>query len=211
MARKLKRVLAAFNLSKLGKIGDFALKVTNLIFNVKNNPLVFVTPHPATLTMEGHMDELVHAENEAMTRTAGKVALRDVKYNVVLKDVYLLQAYVQSLADEAPDVDSAIAIIQTSGFDVRLNGVRVKAPIQARNGMLPGTMDLIAKAEGKRANYNWQMSSDMGATWQNLPDTLKAKTTVSGLTTGSILLFRVQAITKEGERGWSQPVSAVVL
>ncbi len=211
MAKAAKRPLAVFNIKKYLQIGAFLLKVIGIVQNIKNNAGMYATPKPPILTVEGHLDELKDAEIAVQTRAPGSAQARDEKYDQVLDDVHTLQNYVQDLADEAVDTQAAITVITTSGFDLKVNGVRVKPVLSAKNTVLPGVAKLIAKAAGQRAIYNWQQSADNGTTWVDLPDTLKANTTVSGLTPASRVLFRVQAVTKDGPLGWCQPVSLIVL
>ena len=70
-----------------------------------------------------------------------------------------------------------------------------------------GITTLTAKAAADRAAYNWQYTNDLGTTWINIPPTLQAKTTISGLTLSEKLAFRVQSITKEGANDWSDAVT----
>ena len=77
-------------------------------------------------------------------------------------------------------------------------------------GSVSGTVTLTAKAAATKAAYNWQYSTDQ-KTWTSLPQTLKAKTAVSGLTSGTTYSFRSQALTpKEGTSDWGQVVSLLV-
>jgi hypothetical protein len=55
-----------------------------------------------------------------------------------------------------------------------------------------GTVTLSAKAVATKAADNGQHSTDP-KTWMSLPQTLKARTGVSGLTSGTIQYFRRQA------------------
>ncbi len=85
-----------------------------------------------------------------------------------------------------------------------------KADLAVKQGSVSGTVTLSAKAAAKKAAYNWQYSTDQ-KTWTSLPQTLKAKTSVSGLTSGTIYYFRSQALTpKEGTGDWGQIVALLV-
>jgi hypothetical protein len=68
---------------------------------------------------------------------------------------------------------------------------------------------LAAKAAADRAASDWQYSTDP-KTWTAAPQTLKAMTSISGLTAGTTYYFRVQALIKTGEQNWSQVVSLLV-
>jgi hypothetical protein len=68
---------------------------------------------------------------------------------------------------------------------------------------------LAVKAVAKRAAYEWQMSVDGGKTWVDLPRTLQAKTSVSGLTPTKMYLFRYRAVTNTGCGDWSDPLEFI--
>lgn len=55
-----------------------------------------------------------------------------------------------------------------------------------------------------------EYSTDAGKTWFDMPGTLKAKTTVTGLTPQSTVEFRYRSITKAGASDWSAPIAHVV-
>ena len=85
-----------------------------------------------------------------------------------------------------------------------------KPALSVKQGSVSGTVTLVAKAAATKAAYNWQYSTDQ-KTWTSPPQTLKAKTGVSGLTAGTTYSFRSQALTpKSGEGDWGQIVSLLV-
>ena len=85
-----------------------------------------------------------------------------------------------------------------------------KQALGVRQGTVSGSVVLSAKSAGKKAAYNWRYSLDQ-KTWTSLPQTLKAKTGVSGLTAATTYYFRSQALTpKGGEGDWGQIVSFLV-
>jgi hypothetical protein len=155
------------------------------------------------------VDDLEKAEAKAKTHVTGSAAARDLEYDVVLKDVHGWQGYVQGLADNAVDEATAIAIINASGFDLKNRGVRVKPPLSVKQLVNTDVLMLTAKSAGKRASYQWGQSAD-GITWTDLPVTLQAKTTVSGIASGTKLFFRVRAVLKSGTTTWRATVSIIV-
>jgi len=211
MAKSSKRPLAVLKLTKYLKIGDFLLWVAGIIQNIKNNPLVFVTPNPSITIMETNLAELEKAEVKVKSRAPGASAARDVIYSEVVDDMRALLSYVQNLADDSADEQTAIAIIEASGFDLKVNGSKAKAPLSVKNTENSGTIKLTAKADEKRATYYWQMSYDNDGNWQDLPDTLKSSTTVSGLKPGSRMFCRTSYLSKKKTTPWSTPVSVIVL
>ena len=69
---------------------------------------------------------------------------------------------------------------------------------------------LTAKKAAKVAAYDWRYSTDGGKTWMEAGITLKAKTSVSGLTRAATLWFRYRAVTHAGMGDWSDAISFVV-
>src|SRR6185295_2503958 len=136
MAKSEKRPKAVFK--KPEKIGDFILKVRLIIADILANSGFFTTPSPPAAAATTNVNNLEAAQTLAQTRVVGSAAARDIQYNIVLKDANGYLNYVQTLADNAPDQVTAIAIIQAAGFEVRLNGVRVKAPFAVKNGDVSG-------------------------------------------------------------------------
>jgi hypothetical protein len=73
-----------------------------------------------------------------------------------------------------------------------------------------GSVRLTAPVTGDRATYRKQMSTDGGKTWIALPDILQSTTVVTGLTPGTTVLFRHEALTLKGESDWSDPIAYLV-
>ena len=105
---------------------------------------------------------------------------------------------------------NAANIAQAAGMSLRKPPAQSKPPLAAKAGVTSGIVQLAAKAtKGAKAN-NWQMSTDGGKTWVDLPETTKAKTQVANLTPGTTVQFRQRALTKAGVGDWSLPVPHVV-
>jgi len=119
-----------------------------------------------------------------------------------------LKTYVQTVADAS--ASDSEGIIQSAGMAVRKTAVRAPRVFNAVQGDVSGSVKLVTASAGHRAAYNWQYSLDGGKTWVVIPSTLQAKTTVAGLTAGTTVEFRYQALTKTGEGNWSQVVSLLV-
>ena len=144
------------------------------------------------------------------TRVVGSKAARDVKYDASYKDLSSSVNYVQDTADLAPDAAAAIAIIEAAGLNVKVNGSRMKAPIEARNTTDEGVVKLIAKSAGRNTIYIWQISSD-GNTWTDLPVTGVANTLVDGLAAGVKKYFKVRTKNKNDLSEWSAAVVIMVV
>ncbi|TSA51379.1 MAG: hypothetical protein D4R43_00840 [Sphingobacteriales bacterium] len=211
MAKKSKWPVAVFMTKKFRRIAEFILNMKTLIINIGNAPLIFVTPSPAIAALNTNLQALEDAETKAKTRVIGAAADRDVKYDVCYKDLKDVTGYVQSVANNAADAPAAIAIIETSGLSVRVNGTKIKAPIEAKNGLDEGVVELIAKSAGRDTVYMWERSAD-GIAWSELPLTQIAKTTVDSLTAGQRMYFRVRTRNqRDGTSEWSAAVVIMVV
>jgi hypothetical protein len=125
----------------------------------------------------------------------------------VVADIHQLAAYVQSVADGAPD--KAAQIIGSAGLGTHVHGMHAGHDLVAHMG--PGGLVMLrAHAGGKHAAYEWQHSTDSGKTWTTLPATTTASTHVAGLTAGSTMLFRARANKGDTPGDWTSPVTFVV-
>lgn len=218
----VKRVIAVIKLPV--SIPQLIAKAKNIVSMMTGNanfPTPYPSNTPALATVTADITALETAESLALTKAKGAASARDVKKGVVLKDLYALLRYVQGQADNIPA--SAEAIIQSAGFDVKKPGEHMKSDFEVRHGTVSGSVLLTAKSAGKRASYEWQMSTMQQSSsekeisaapqpvWINLPSTLVAKTSVAGLTPGTTMLFRFRAVLPTGESSWSQVVSIIII
>ncbi len=211
MPTKSKIPAVVFTASKFRKVGDFILNMKTIVLNIGAAVGYFPTPNPTLASVTTNIGTLEIAETKVKTRIVGAAAARDLIYDTCYKDLLALVAYVQLIANASADAATAIAIIESAGFNVKLNGVRVKAPIIATNSTSEGVILLSAKAVGKKTVYMWQMSAD-GVAWSDLPITQITKTAVSDLTAGQKKYFRVRTMNKpNGTSDWSAAVAIFVV
>ena len=207
MAQKVKRPIAVFHEDQYRVVGKFVLKCKTIAQDFTNNVGVLPTPVPTTITFLADVGKLETAETNAEAKIVGAAAARDLLYQQVVSDLHQWLSYVQSLADRLNNPSAAINLIQLAGFEVKGVGRKSKPILKAVLDTKTGITTLTAKAAADRAAYNWQYTNDLGTTWINIPPTLQAKTTISGLTLSEKLAFRVQSITKEGANDWSDAVT----
>jgi hypothetical protein len=189
------------------KVKSIVATAQNIATAMTNNPS-FPTPNPPLATLLADITALNTAEAAVLSRTKSAAETRNAKLVIVRNDLENLKAYVQSIAG-AGTPENAQAVIASAGMAVRKITAHDKAALEARQGSVSGTVNLIAKAAGRTAAYDWQYSTDQ-KTWTTAPMTLQAKTGVSGLTVGTMYYFRVQAVTRTGAENWSQIVSLLV-
>jgi hypothetical protein len=168
----------------------------------------FPSPNPTLATLQANITALSNAETAVLARTKGAVQDRNAKLATLKTDLETLKAYVQGVADAA-NPTSAASIVESAGMTVRKITLHDKPALGVKQGSVSGTVNLAAKAPAHRASYAWQYSTDQ-KTWTSAPQTLQAKTGVSGLTAGTTYYFRVQVLTMTGEGDWSQIVSLLV-
>jgi len=147
------------------------------------------------------------ANVHALSRAKGAREARDACLAELFDDLRALKAYVQTVADAHPQ--EAEAIIVSVGMSVKHPSPRNKPLFQAVNGRVWGQVHLIARWAGDRAVYSWQFGQD-GVTWEDAPQTLQARTTLSGLTRGLTYWFRMRVLTKDGEGDFGEPVSLLI-
>jgi hypothetical protein len=178
---------------------------------LSNNKGLFVTPNPPLPQLSTDIDAFDAAETATHSRTVGAAATRDAKLVIVKADLAEVCVYVQGLVNADPA--NAATIAQSAGLSLRKVGVHSKAELSAKpDTTTSGSVDLVAKlGDATTAAHEWQYSIDGGKTWASVQTTLQAKTTITGLTPATTVLFRHRAITKTGPDAWSQPVSMIVV
>ncbi len=130
------------------------------------------------------------------------------KLAFVRRDPDNLRAYAQSVAAQTTASD-ADAILESSGVAIRKATRNDKPALTVKQRSGSGTVHIAATSAGKRAAYTWPYSTDQ-ETWTSVPETIQAKTGVSGLTAGTTYPFRVQSVTKGGLGDTSPIVSRMV-
>ena len=165
-------------------------------------------PSPALLVFQTDIDTLKTKQGLVLQRVPGAVHDRDTALTVVRVDLRGEKAYVEAVVNADPA--NAAAIAEAAGMALHKARSSYKPPLAVKAGVVSGLVHLVAKAsKGARAN-GWQLSTDGGKTWVDLPPTTAAKTQVANLTPATTVLFRQRAVTKTGVGEWSLPVPHVV-
>jgi hypothetical protein len=198
------RFIAVF--PEASQIPQFSASCRLVVTMMTGNPN-FASPMPALTQFTAHLDALDADEQLARKGGKGAVQQRNVSLGLVRNDMRLIKAYVQSVADTHP-LTEAESIIHSAGMEARLRTGRIKPPVGARDGKVPGQVVLDAKALKAPVAYRWQMSTDQ-ASWTDLPETFRAATMVAGLTPATTYYFRLRTMTREGLSEWSPVVSII--
>ncbi|HEY6462039.1 MAG TPA: hypothetical protein VIY73_17855, partial [Polyangiaceae bacterium] len=159
--------------------------------------------------VQAALDDLEAAQAATLSRARDSYAIRDRKLQILVSKLQRLATYVQAVANASPE--TAAAIIETSGFDVKRFGTPPPRTFRAKEGRVSGEVDLVVPSAGRNVAYHWQLSLDDGVTWTALGDTNTAATTVKGLTPGTKVSFRYRVTKDDTTRDWSDPLAHIVL
>lgn len=176
-----------------------------ILGKMMNNPRAPNPPLPVA-DVQQHVDELDQAEQDAHDGGLGTATDRDDKLAVVEADMAQMIAYME--AEGHAGGPEGEAILESVGLYVVKRTKPVKDHLTVKHGAVTGAANLIARASKRRAAYHWQqMRPDQ--TWADLPETVLASTSVSGLTPGMIYSFRFRTLSVDGLSEWSAPVSFI--
>ena len=205
----IKRVIAALNQKKLLKMGTFIGKA-KLITKSMAASTWFPSPPITYATVNTDITNLDTAQTTALSKVKGAVQARDDKKLIILSDLHILMAYVQSIADANPK--NAESIITASGFDVKHEANRTKPDISVKpkKGESGTMIATVKKIAGSTANQ-WKYSIDGGKTWIYLPPTSKVKTEITDLTPGSSLMVMHCTVLRAGKGTWITSAAVIVL
>ena len=170
----------------------------------------YAAPNPTGAALTAAGEGIAAANATAKNGGSAAVAARDAKRKEAEGLVDQLVTYVQvNVNANAGDAATATAMITSSGLSVHKRTKPNKPGLAAKWGSLSGEVLLVALAVGHGAAYMWDFSLDQKV-WTSVPQTMKATTTISGLTPGQVYYFRVHAQTRKAIGPYSQVVSLMV-
>jgi hypothetical protein len=168
----------------------------------------FPKPSPSLPKVKAAIAALDKAQTATLSRRKGTSTARNDALAAALRVLQRLASYVQKIADAHPE--EAQAIIESSGMSAKRGSGSRAHTFKVKRDRVSGSARLIAPVAGDRATYRWQVSTDGGKTWIDLPQTTKSTTVVTGLTFGTTVLFRYKTLTVTGESDWSDPIAYLV-
>jgi hypothetical protein len=189
---------AIFPYKELRAVPKFIPAVRTIIKCIGDHPTIFISPEPPLSTITGNLDLMTIAESVAKTHVTGSAAQRNVVYDKVVVNLRSLNRYVNRLANNAGKEETAIAIIEASGFRVRKKGIHTKPKVAAKWGDKEGEIKLRAVSFGRNAYYMWQASTD-GQEWETVKITLVANCKVDSFSPGTKMYFRLHVVGKKKE------------
>ena len=189
------------------RVADLIVFAQTVHDKMAANGTLLPAPSPVLLMFQTDINTLVTKEALVKAKMPGAVNDRDAAVKAVKVDLHSERAYVELVVNADPA--NAANIAEAAGMSLRKTPVIDKPPLAVK-AVASGIVKLVAKAsKGAKAN-NWQMSTDGGKTWVDLPETTKASTQVANLTPATTVHFRQRPVTKAGASEWSLPVPHLV-
>lgn len=175
-----------------------------IVKGATNNPNL-PSPVPTVAAITQALTDLQQAETAALARTKGAVAARNEKRTTLISLLTQFRGYVQVQADANPE--NGASIIESAGLAVKKAATRPPRVFAAKPGAVSGEVQVVAPSAGHRTSYEWEYSTDGGATWLAMPPTIQAKTSLVGLKPGSSVMFKYRWVSKTGVSDWSLPIT----
>jgi hypothetical protein len=184
------------------------IKYGQTIQAAMTNNSYFPNPNPVLAAFVASLGKYDTAATAAKTRAKGTIPARNAARTDYIAALHSVRGQVQTVADA--NQENAEAIITSAAMSVKKTPVHKSRTFEARQLTVSGSVELITKAAGPRAAYDWQYSTDGGKTWIDVVSTTKAKTTIPGLPVATNVMFRFRTLTPKGRSDWSQPTSLLV-
>ncbi len=191
--------------SQDGPLITFATNVHDVLLGNQN----FQSPDPPLSVFKQHITEYSDAQTKAGSKAKGTAKARNAKRKQVKTDLHHLRDYIQSVAEKADSPADAAALITSVFLSIKKSATRNKAELAARNTGISGQVLLDAKAIAPETTYFFEFSTDQ-KNWSRVPETMKCKTIVSGLTPATTYYFRFRALSRKGKTATSDPRVALV-
>jgi hypothetical protein len=143
-------------------------------------------------------------------------AARNVARDALYTALESLRMYVQELCDAGATPEQAAALITAAGMKVALVGshpkpvIGVKLILPAGSVAVSANAGLLCKSGKKKTFFNWQFTTDGGKSWNGVPSTPDAHTTIANLPLLTVCGFRVSITDTAGAGAWSEMVTILV-
>jgi hypothetical protein len=148
------------------------------------------------------------AHADAKAKMPGAARIRQEARKALAGALDHLRDAVQTVIDA--HVDRAAALAESAKMRLRKPYVRTKADFAVDDGLLPGSVNLLARAVAGALLYYWEVSQN-GTSWSVAAETCKASAALTGLTPGQTYDFRFRARTrKDGYLDYSQVIRFMV-
>ena len=167
----------------------------------------FANPVPTVAELTTAREKLVAAIADAQSGAHAAIASKNIAATTLSQLLVRMSRYVNSVA--AGDVTKAVS----SGFELAkkpdpIDQLEAPTNFEGRTATIAGQVDLRWKGVHGGRMYFVYMSTDNGASWEQVGMSSRGRFTVTGLTSGQVYAFRVAAIGRVGEGPVSETVQA---
>ncbi len=182
------------------------LNLANHIYSSVNGNSNFTALFPTAATLltvtNGFSTALSNQKKGDKTSTA---TMKDALHKM-MRTLKAMAACVEYLSND----NETIAL--SSGFSIKVHGVKTSGPLTLSHGAVSGTINLVHKSI-RGASYKWQYSPDpiTATSWVDAGSTTVVKNSISGLIPGKVYWFRVATIKGRTQSNWGTAVSLMVL
>jgi len=165
-------------------------KARVFVLNVEGNPLTFSTLDPIAADVTDDIDDLSDSQ-VALDNKTGKSGTRNSNRDTLVNVLNNWGSQVMVMVRNLDSYTDQVNLIHTFGARVKVNGKFVRPPFELFNPS-PGLV-LMRKSKTPKATNEYQVSYDMGASWNGLVSTELCKLTEGGFEIGQRPFFRTRA------------------
>jgi len=171
-----------------------------------------LSPHPSLPDISSALAALQSASDKANGGGEEQTSRMHDNRFIVIDLLTECGHYVEDVANEPMNVDLETTIIESAGMRVRAFTPNQRRVFAAKRGKLSGMVRLVAGSV-RQGFHEWAYTAtpEDPTSWVELTSTVKASTTVIGLTSLVNYAFRHREILREGPQPWDDMVSLIVL
>src|SRR5665213_3273810 len=165
-------------------------KARIFVLNVEGNPLSFSTLDPIAADVTDNIDDLSDSQVALDNRTA-KSGPRNSDRDTLVNVLNNWGSQVMVMVRKLDSYTDQVNLIELFGGRVKVNGKYIRPPFELFNPS-PGLV-LMRKRKTPKAINEYQVSYDLGVSWEGLVSTELCKLTEGGFIIGARPFFRTRA------------------
>jgi hypothetical protein len=182
------------------------LNLANHIYNSVNGNTNFTALYPTAATLQTAITVYSTAlTNQQKGNKTSTSTMKDAMHKL-MRTLKAMAAGVEYLSND----NETIAL--SSGFWVKVRGVKISSPLSVQYGKVSGSVNLKTQ-KTKGASYKWQYSLDpvTATSWIDAGDSTLVNHPLTGLTPGQVHWFRVALVKGNTVSDYGSPVSIMMI
>ena len=182
------------------------LNLANHIYNSLEGNSYFTNLYPTPAILLTAITNYSQALTKQQKGNKESTAVMKDAMRVLMRTLKVMAAGVEYLSND----EETIAL--SSGFFVKVHGVKTYLLLSVKYGIVSGSVNLYTK-KTKGACYKWQYSLDpvSDTSWEDAGESTIVKHPLTGLVPGRIYWFRVAVVKGNTREDWGSPISIMVL